>query len=470
MTKFETFKLSELRLDEKNYRTGPVGGQREAIQAIIADQKQKLVNLAKDILEMGGISPGEPLWVYREASNGAYVVVEGNRRVTALKLMENPLLADGTTVEREFRALSARFAAHPIREVTAAVFASYDAAAPWRRRRHLSSGSGVGLEGWKTLAKARADRDHGEKARRVLSVVEFLQDESDEWQRVEISLDPRWTTVERVLNAKPMKAALGIDIDTATGEVTFENGDVDAGKRLLRAILSTMAAPGFEFADVEKFEDREAFLNRFVGMSVKAKPAAPASPTPPPPKPGTPSPPASPLPPPTPPPRGPKSKPKTDAGKRDTLAPSKGPRVFGVSGIRLNGIYNECRKLKVVNNENAAALLLRVFIELSSEALLAEKSVPLPTKFTKASKTKWDDIGIPLAAKIQIVIDQLDPTKADKTYQPMRVALDHQSHSLASINTLHGYFHNRQLTPQASDVMKAWDIWEPYLIALHAAR
>ena len=75
MTKFETFKLSELRLDEKNYRTGPVGGQREAIHAIIADQGAKLVNLAKDILEMGGISPGEPLWVYREASSGTYVVV-----------------------------------------------------------------------------------------------------------------------------------------------------------------------------------------------------------------------------------------------------------------------------------------------------------------------------------------------------------------------------------------------------------
>jgi len=50
------------------------------------------------------------------------------------------------------------------------------------------------------------------------------------------------------------------------------------------------------------------------------------------------------------------------------------------------------------------------------------------------------------------------------------VAVDPQCHNVASINTLHGYFHNRQLTPQASDVMKAWDIWEPYLSALHGAR
>jgi hypothetical protein len=469
MTKFETFKLSELRLDERNYRTGPVNGQREAILAIIADQKHKLVNLANDILEMGGISPGEPLWVYRDASNGTYVVVEGNRRVTALKLMENPLLADGTTVEKEFRSLAGRFADHPIRQLTGVVFPSYDAAAPWRRRRHLSSGSGVGLENWKTLAKARADRDHGEKARRVLSVVEYLQDDSDEWQRIEMALDPRWTTVERVLNAGPMKADLGISIDSKTGKITFENGDEAAGRKLLRSILGTMATTGFEFAEVEKEDDRKDFLGRFSGMSVKSAPAAPSTPSPP-------KMPASwfknvnPSTPMASTPASVKGRTKADTGKRPTLAPNTGGHVFAVHGTRLNAIYSECRKLKVVKNENAAALLLRVFIELSTEALLAEKNVELPHKFGKAGKTDWDDIGIPLVAKVQIALDLLDPTKKAKEFQPVRVGLDPDSHGLASINTLHGYFHNRKLTPQASDVMKAWDIWEPYLSALHGAR
>jgi hypothetical protein len=458
MTKFETFKLSELRLDEKNYRTGPVGSQREAIQAIINDQKHKIVNLAKDILEMGGISPGEPMWVYRDAESGSYIVVEGNRRLTALKLMENPMLADGTVIEKEMRNLASRFAADPIRQITAAVFASYDAAAPWRRRRHLSTGSGVGLEGWKTLAKARADRDHGQKARRVLSVVEYLQDDTPEWEAIEAALDPRWTTVERVLNAGPMKSVLGVHIDSKTGDISFENGNVTAGKKLLRAILGTMATSSFEFADVEAVEDRETFLNRFSGMSVKALPAPPSPP-------GKRS--APPVPPPSP---APPFKLPSISNFRKTLAPKTGSRVFKVTGGRLEGIYKECRKLIVVDNENAAAFLLRVFIELSSEALLTEKSVAIPTKFKKAGKNNWDDIGIPLAAKIQIAIDYLDPTTVAKVYQPMRVALDPQSHSLASINTLHGYFHNRQLTPQASDLLKAWDIWEPYLSALHAAR
>ena len=92
MASWETFKLSELRLDQKNYRTGPTATQRDALAAIIEDQKTKLVNLAEDILNVG-LSPGEPIWVTRDIDNpGMYIVLEGNRRLTALKLLRNTIV------------------------------------------------------------------------------------------------------------------------------------------------------------------------------------------------------------------------------------------------------------------------------------------------------------------------------------------------------------------------------------------
>lgn len=457
MATFETFKLSELRLDEDNYRTGHVDGQRGAIQAIINNQKQKLVNLAKDILAQGGISPGEPIWVVRGEAFGSYIVVEGNRRVTALKLLDNPVLADGSVIEKQVRELATQFASHPIRELTGVVFSSSEEAEPWRRRRHLSSGSGVGLEPWDTLAKGRADRDHGKRSRRVLTVYEYLQDASDDWRDIATTLDGRWTTVERVLNAAPIKDLLGIEIDPKTGTVTFENGNEAAGKKLLRSILGAMAAASFDFANVEKKEDRQAFIERFAGMSVKAEPSSNPS--------------ASTLPQPLQSPPAPPSlrRPKLDTTKRTTLAPRSGSRTFQVDGVRLNTIYRECRELSVEKNENAAALLLRVFIELSSEALLAETRALIPPKFTPKAHN-WDDIGIPLAVKVSCVLGLLDPTGKAKAYQPIRVAIDQQSDSIASINTLHGYFHNRAFNPLAADLMKAWDVWEGYLSALHASR
>ncbi|WP_136161297.1 hypothetical protein [Sphingomonas flavalba] len=460
MAIFETFKLSELRLDEENFRTGSTASQRDAIHAVIADQKEKLVNLAKDILVEGGLSPGEPIWVFRDPVSNFYVSVEGNRRVTALKLLENPSLADGTEIEKPFRELAKRFAASPIRDLQACVFSSREEAAPWVRKRHLRSGSGVGLEPWKPMAKNRANRAHGEDADKSLAVVEFLQDGSADWETIADALDPKWTTVDRVLNTAAMKDTLGIHIEK-NGTIIFENGDVSAGRKLLRQILGEMTRAEVDSRSLDKVEDRVAFIKRFEHLAVKAKPAASKPGTG---KPVTPSPPL------------PKSKPaqptkrtKLDTTARKTLAPKTGARTFQVDGVRLNGLYAECRKLVVETNENGAALLLRVFIELSSEALLSEKGIAIPPRFA-AKAANWDDIGIPLSVKVSCVLGVLDSTGKAKSYQPIRVAIDPQSNSIASINTLHAYFHNRAFNPLAGDLMKAWDVWEGYLSALHGAR
>jgi hypothetical protein len=141
--------------------------------------------------------------------------------------------------------------------------------------------------------------------------------------------------------------------------------------------------------------------------------------------------------------------------------------MLPVDGPRLNPLYRECRNLKVEHNENAAAFLLRVFIELSSEALLATKKVPIPPKFK--GKSDWADIGIPLGAKITCVADYLDPQKTNRSFQQARLAAQSSNRSYYSVHILHGYFHNRKLIPAALDLKRAWDAWEAYLHELHSA-
>lgn len=465
MAGFEKFKLSELRLDQQNYRTGPASSQRDAMLAIIRDQGIKLVNLAEDLLEVGP-SPGEPIWVARDPSSaGMYVVLEGNRRVAALKLMDNPAIADGTVVEAGFRALATRFAAAPRRELQGWLFDDPDEAKQWQRRRHLNATSGVGMQGWKPLAKARANKDQGVKAPRFLAVVEFLEDDSEQWQTLADLLDSKWTTVDRVLNASTLAPELGVSIDLKTHKITFGNNDDAAGRRLLLKILEAIADPGFEFAKIEKDVDREAFVRGFSAYAVKAPPPAP------PPPPGSPPAPPGPPPPPAPPSPGPSPappKPPLTTPPRATLAPPTGSRTFRVDGVRLNRLYKECRKIKLKDNENAAALLLRVFIELSSEALLIEKAVPIPHAVAKKGVSDWADAR--LRDKINAVLAFVDPTGKDKRLQPSRVALDPTSHATSSISTLHGYFHNMNLNPDQIAVREAWDGWENYLRLLHAAR
>ena len=94
--------LSQLNLDQENYRLGETANQRATIRALIEDQGKKLVNHAQDLVKLG-LSPGEFIWVTPDIKNaGMFVVLEGNRRVASLKLLETPSLADGTSAEKTF--------------------------------------------------------------------------------------------------------------------------------------------------------------------------------------------------------------------------------------------------------------------------------------------------------------------------------------------------------------------------------
>lgn len=490
--KWVTVKLHQLRLDLQNYRLGPQDTQRDAIRAMIEDQGTKLVRLAKDILAMEGVSPGEPIWIVPAGVRGQYVVEEGNRRVTALKLLETPALADGTSVARQFRSLGKRYAAHPIRELDARLFETREDVLPWKRRRHMTAGSGVGLAAWKTLAKGRANRDLGLDAPRSLAVVEFFADDkSDAWAEVLEALDGRWTTVDRVLNSGSFKETLGVVIDPKTSVITFENGDVKAGADLLKRLLSAMAAPDFEFADIEDKDDRRAFIDKFAAYSVKSKDkpsvttqpeqaAVPQEPT----QTAEPSAEAS---------SGqsgatptgaaddsatseaPPSEPATTSRRdatdanRKFLAPPNGPRLLPVQGVRLLPLYNECRKLRVKGNENAAAFLVRVFIELSSENYLQLKNVPLPRSLRDKHVTSWEDYKVKLSDKITAVALHIDPTKRAPVFVQAREAILPGSVGSFSVNMLHSYFHNRHVLPDEATIKASWDGWEAYLRELYLA-
>jgi hypothetical protein len=226
-----------------------------------------------------------------------------------------------------------------------------------------------------------------------------------------------------------------------------------------------MAAPEFKFDRIEKVQDRTAFLGEFSAKSVKPK--GTGTPTPTTIKPAT----TAKTPPVSSSPSGHAKGPMVTP-IRSTLAPRTGGQTIAkVDGKRLNKLYRECREIQLDGNENAAALLFRVFIELSSEALLIEKSVAIPPSLAnKRSVTNWSDHGATLGAKVNAVLDYLDHPKKNKLLQPTRVAVDPTSHAVASINTLHSYFHNLSMNPDPVALREAWDAWENYLRLLHAAR
>lgn len=99
--------LASLSLDLTNYRfAGAVVDEHEAILYML--QTEKILDLANNILRDGYLDNELPLVVAKESG---YEVLEGNRRVTALKVLTNPALANsfGETIANRIERLTKKY-------------------------------------------------------------------------------------------------------------------------------------------------------------------------------------------------------------------------------------------------------------------------------------------------------------------------------------------------------------------------
>jgi hypothetical protein len=90
--------LDELLLDLENPRISRAESQREALQKIIEDQDVKLVVLAESIVA-DGLNPMDRWLVLRSPIEvGKYIVLEGNRRLATIRLLNNRHMLDSIEV------------------------------------------------------------------------------------------------------------------------------------------------------------------------------------------------------------------------------------------------------------------------------------------------------------------------------------------------------------------------------------
>ncbi|EPW1514252.1 hypothetical protein ACVVJ5_003151 [Salmonella enterica subsp. diarizonae serovar 48:r:z] len=139
----------DLYLDSKNPRHDPINNRMDIINYLIQNEKIKV--LAKSIAE-NGTNPLELLAVM-ENENGHYIALEGNRRVCALTLLNDPELSPEN--ERSyFRKLSADSDGIPD-SVECVLFANREDANKWIELRHNGAQDGEGLLTWNSTQKTR---------------------------------------------------------------------------------------------------------------------------------------------------------------------------------------------------------------------------------------------------------------------------------------------------------------------------
>src|SRR5574344_1585691 len=132
-------KLTSLFVSTENYRFEPSSSQKEAIDIMVDDQCDKLYFLADDIMTHG-LSPVDLIMVATTKSKNQYKVLEGNRRITSLKLLNNPSLIGikHDSLRKQFQMLQKKYtkSISDLESIDCAVFNNIEEANIWIKRKH----------------------------------------------------------------------------------------------------------------------------------------------------------------------------------------------------------------------------------------------------------------------------------------------------------------------------------------------
>lgn len=217
-----TIKVTDIHLDQENPRFPPVNTQREAIDAMLADQGEKIATLALDIYQ-NGLNPSSKLILFKVGSH--FIDGDGNRRLTALKILETPSLADAfPKLRKRIDAILKRSGAVPT-EAGCVVFSDRNTARHWISINHGGAQDGRGHIDWNAEQKDRFER----KPSIGLEALDLLMHKglitSDDKARVNKS------TLDRLLSYKEVKSDLSIS--KKGDHFAFENID-----HLQKAVLN----------------------------------------------------------------------------------------------------------------------------------------------------------------------------------------------------------------------------------------
>jgi len=114
--------------------------KKEAIDKMVYDQGDKLYNLAAHIVE-NGLNTNDRVQVTTSNHDKTkYNVLEGNRRIVTLKLLNNPDLIDSgkySSLKNKFRKLHEKSKAHPITEIECTLYDDPAEADKWIKQKKI---------------------------------------------------------------------------------------------------------------------------------------------------------------------------------------------------------------------------------------------------------------------------------------------------------------------------------------------
>jgi len=259
--KKDKISVTKLLVNPENPRFNPVKNQKKAIDLMLIKMSKKILNLAEDIAQHG-LNPSKSLMVIKINKN-AYLPLEGNRRVTAVKLLNNPNIASDKNIKESFMILKEKYEDRIPNSIECVIFSDKESANRWVKLEHTGENKGIGVVKWNSRQIKRFDTQHtGKKSSSAMQLFDFAKQNKIDYQKVDV------TTLERVISTPFVREQIGIDI--FNGDIGLIKSKKDVIKNLNK-VFSKMSKNNFKVADVYTVGKRKEWIINLLGISKSVK-------------------------------------------------------------------------------------------------------------------------------------------------------------------------------------------------------
>lgn len=433
--------LQNLLIDLRNPRYDPRSSQRDALTKIAHDQAEKLINLAQDILDKGLNRSDIPMVT---PEGDIFIVLEGNRRVAALKLMSSSALVESLglpqKLTKKFKELCNN-AEDRLPTTIECVVTTREDANYWIQLKHTGENEGVGVVSWDGAA---AHRFRGSSP--ALQAIELVEKSEyiDQETRNKLEKIPI-TNIERILGTPDARDLLGVEVNNQ--QLTLKHPEDDALARLA-IIVSDVANRRIKVTELDTWQQRVDYAQKVASQPLPKtyKPSTKPSKT-----------------------SQEEESARHVAAERKNLIPRQLKLV--IPHTRINKIYFELQNLNVEKFINSCAVMFRVFVEMSvddfAQRYEIQLTVPTRSEFSPGSKPKMKEMT--LRKKLTTIADYLEKqdTCTKDELHGVRSLINNRQHVL-SVDSLNAYVHNKEYSPTPSDLKGNWDSIQVFVRKLWA--
>lgn len=428
---YQTLSLTSLNVNRANDRHGELENETAAIAWLFNNLEHHMKNLARDILKSGGIY--EPPLV---SPNGdSFIVFDGNRRVTCLKLLHSPRRAPTTELQEFFDELKSKWNGDFPSAFECQVELDRDRIDDILFRRHTGSQAGIGQSTWDDRMKANFINRTGKEG--PINIADEIEKRLQEAGMLPRKKIPR-ANINRLFSAEAFRNRVGITVNKGKLELTHREPVV---LHALKRIADDFSERRYVLGDIWDIDGKRAYLDSLEKEHIlpTAEHTLPKSLEEPEIKPRQVRPP---------------SVPPARPQKRSTLIPAADFAIAWPGRLqRHRAIWEELQfRLRLSEHPNAISVLFRVLLDLSIENYVSQtklSTVQSNDKFAlKALKVAEN-----LAANGKITAKYLDVFKKFPQYD-----------GLVSADTLHRYVHSPNFAPSPEHLTALWDTLAEFVV------